>query len=248
MLVIWSLFRARERESRREKRLNAAPNPNKKKPHQCEQCGKTFAARTTFEEHKNWHKGLKPIKCPECDFTTCFSTSLYTHSKIHMRERGMEKMATNSEIPLVHTCHLCGNRYNQANQLRTHIKRIHEGLVEHRECTTCGAVFTNRQNLRRHIARAHPKDPSLQCKTCGHVCADRYAFQLHQRVHREPDFMCRFCGKAVKSKQTLQAHERSHTGENPYKCDQCEYACKSSSVLNRHKQAKHNLQPGPPKK
>ncbi len=98
------------------------------------------------------------------------------------------------------------------------------------------------------MARVHPQDPSLQCKTCGHVSADRYAFQLHQRVHREPDFMCRFCGKAVKSKQTLQAHERSHTGENPYKCDACDYACKSSSVLNRHKQAKHNLQPGPPKK
>ncbi len=234
----------RERLIRKERRSSQGPT-TKKKPHQCEECGKTFAARTTFQEHKNWHKGIKPIKCPDCDFETCFSTSLYTHSKIHMRERGLEKM--NNEILLVFTCELCGNRYNQANQLRTHIKRKHEGVVEERECNICGQVFTNRQNLRRHQARTHPKDPSLQCKICGHVCADRYAFNLHTRVHREPDFMCRFCGKAVKSKQTLQAHERSHTGENPYICDQCDYACKSSSVLNRHKQAKHNMQPGPPR-
>ncbi len=108
---VCSCCRARERESRRDRRTGQPPNPNKKKPHQCDECGKTFAARTTFEEHKNWHKGLKPIKCPECDFATCFSTSLYTHSKIHMRQRGMDKMATNSEIPLVHICEICGNRY-----------------------------------------------------------------------------------------------------------------------------------------
>jgi len=239
-------YRRKEKEERRAKRPRDGHRHDKKRPHQCELCGKTFAARTTFIEHKNWHKGLKPIKCPDCDFATCFSTSMYTHSKIHLRERGLERM-NGTDIPLVHTCHLCGNRYNQANQLRTHVKRVHEGVVERRECKVCGAVFANRQNLRRHTAREHPKDPTLKCSICGHVCADRYAFNLHQRVHREPDFMCRFCGKAVKSKQTLQAHERSHTGENPYACDLCDYSCKSSSVLNRHKQAKHNLLPGPPR-
>ncbi len=40
------------------------------------------------------------------------------------------------------------SRYNQATQLRTHIRRVHEGVVEHRECKICGAVFGNRQNLR----------------------------------------------------------------------------------------------------
>ncbi len=102
--------RSKDRDSRKEKRLSQPANPNKKKPHQCDVCGKTFAARTTFEEHKNWHKGLKPIKCPECDFSTCFSTSLYTHRKIHMRERGLATMESNSGIPLVHTCEICGNK------------------------------------------------------------------------------------------------------------------------------------------
>ena len=60
-------------------------------------------------EHKNWHKGIKHIKCPDCDFRTCFSTSLYTHAKIHMRERGMQKMENNEEIPLVYTCEVNSN-------------------------------------------------------------------------------------------------------------------------------------------
>ena len=95
-------------------------------------------------------------------------------------------------------------------------------------------VFTNRTNLRRHKARTHPKDTSKQCNICGYQAADNTGYIMHQRVHKEGEFICRFCAKAVKSKQTLMAHERSHTGENPFKCSTCGYACKSSSVLRRH--------------
>lgn len=45
---------------------------------------------------------------------------------------------------------------------------------------------------------------------------------------------CEFCGKVFKNCSNLTVHRRSHTGEKPYKCTLCNYACAQSSKLTRH--------------
>ncbi|BFZ06977.1 hypothetical protein BsWGS_10016 [Bradybaena similaris] len=45
---------------------------------------------------------------------------------------------------------------------------------------------------------------------------------------------CEFCGKVFKNCSNLTVHRRSHTGEKPYKCNLCSYACAQSSKLTRH--------------
>ncbi|XP_019617532.1 PREDICTED: B-cell lymphoma/leukemia 11A-like [Branchiostoma belcheri] len=45
---------------------------------------------------------------------------------------------------------------------------------------------------------------------------------------------CEFCGKQFKNCSNLTVHRRSHTGEKPYKCEMCSYACAQSSKLTRH--------------
>ena len=45
---------------------------------------------------------------------------------------------------------------------------------------------------------------------------------------------CEFCGKIFKNCSNLTVHRRSHTGEKPYKCQLCSYACAQSSKLTRH--------------
>ncbi|CAH1793230.1 unnamed protein product, partial [Owenia fusiformis] len=45
---------------------------------------------------------------------------------------------------------------------------------------------------------------------------------------------CEFCGKVFKNCSNLTVHRRSHTGEKPYKCNMCSYACAQSSKLTRH--------------
>jgi len=45
---------------------------------------------------------------------------------------------------------------------------------------------------------------------------------------------CEYCGKVFKNCSNLTVHRRSHTGEKPYRCSICAYACAQSSKLTRH--------------
>lgn len=56
---------------------------------------------------------------------------------------------------------------------------------------------------------------------------------LKSKDNRRND-TCEYCGKVFKNCSNLTVHRRSHTGEKPYKCELCSYACAQSSKLTRH--------------
>jgi hypothetical protein len=58
--------------------------------------------------------------------------------------------------------------------------------------------------------------------------------QGHAKKESRRNDTCEFCGKVFKNCSNLTVHRRSHTGEKPYKCELCSYACAQSSKLTRH--------------
>ncbi|KAL2096672.1 hypothetical protein ACEWY4_008820 [Coilia grayii] len=53
-------------------------------------------------------------------------------------------------------------------------------------------------------------------------------------LKKKKEEACDFCGKCFRNSSNLTVHRRSHTGERPYRCSLCSYACAQSSKLTRH--------------
>ena len=67
--------------------IRAAHTANDEKKFKCDVCGKGFAFRQNFEEHKNVHTGEKPFKCKFC--SACFASkgTHAMHQKGHLGHR-----------------------------------------------------------------------------------------------------------------------------------------------------------------
>ncbi|XP_007941269.1 zinc finger protein 296 [Orycteropus afer afer] len=127
-------------------------------------------------------------------------------------------------------------------------------------CLRCGRQFTRAWKLLRHAQWDHglsiyqteseaPEAPLLglaevAAAVSAVVGPEVEASSLRASGRRSPT--CSVCKKTLSSFSNLKVHMRSHTGERPYACDQCPYACAQSSKLNRHKKTHRQLQPQSP--
>ncbi|KAH8361949.1 hypothetical protein KR200_012156 [Drosophila serrata] len=91
-------------------------------------------------------------------------------------------------------------------------------------CEHCPRTFKRQDTLRRHMQAFHPDAPLAG----GHVTQDNSS---RKRVAKRRD--CPYCGLSFPA-SSLTIHIRRHTGDNPYKCTQCEKAYPRSQDLTLH--------------
>ncbi|TRY62193.1 hypothetical protein TCAL_07437 [Tigriopus californicus] len=120
---------------------------------QCHYCGKEYASKTTLQNHVQQHEGVERFKCTFCDYGTNVKAVLIDHEKHHLRERGLTNEDTGMQ--LYYDCDQCDKKFAQQSGLRSHRKRVHQGIKKNHPCKDCGEVFTNLQGYYRHKRQRH---------------------------------------------------------------------------------------------
>lgn len=156
----------------------------KRKEFRCDNCGKSYALKYTYDQHVKTHTEGRP-KCPECGSTFASAFSLFRHrAKTHNIEHNYT----------THTCDKCDKVFFSSSELTLH-KQRHSSEKIH-TCLVCKKAFSAKGNLRIHM-RTHAKEKLYKCDICDNSFSHPYSLVSHRRIHtNEFPFTCTECGKS----------------------------------------------------
>ncbi|XP_034180246.1 zinc finger protein datilografo isoform X14 [Osmia lignaria lignaria] len=179
---------------------------NEVKPHQCQQCLKSFSSNHQLVQHIRVHTGEKPYKCSYCDRRFKQLSHVQQHTRLHTGERPYK-------------CHLpdCGRAFIQLSNLQQHL-RNHDAQVERAKnrpfhCNICGKGFATESSLRTHTSKVShcSKYPWQRLKELQ----QRVVFQQHAALIGGPNATsCPVCHKLFLGGEALMEHMK-HTHKDP---------------------------------
>ncbi|XP_014262387.1 zinc finger protein 629 isoform X2 [Cimex lectularius] len=191
--------------------------PEVNKPHQCQQCLKSFSSNHQLVQHIRVHTGEKPYKCSYCERRFKQLSHVQQHTRLHTGERP-------------YRCHLaeCGRAFIQLSNLQQHL-RNHDAQVERAKnrpfhCTICGKGFATESSLRTHTTKCQ------QSPRTG--WGDAHCFWPFSGNHRD-------IAEAELRVDVLQQHAALIGGPNTTSCPVCHKIFLGTEALMDHMKHSH---------
>lgn len=208
----------------------------------CPVCHKEISKKS-LKVHMRLHTGERPFQCDKCEKTFVQKPHLRVHLKAHAKENNrlgyksasfLRRVATGEdpkeEALLI--CPICGKVVKKC--LDEHMK-THYGHRPY-ECDQCDKCFKQSGQLSSHITQVHTIN-MLTCDHCQKQFNGKKALISHMQSHIDVDqrrHRCQFCQKTFATNGIKRDHERIHTGEKPFKCDQCSQSFRTREYLASH--------------
>ncbi|GAB6023034.1 hypothetical protein CHUAL_007128, partial [Chamberlinius hualienensis] len=180
------------------------------KPHQCQQCLKSFSSNHQLIQHIRIHTGEKPYKCSYCDRRFKQLSHVQQHTRLHTGKSG--------EKP--YKCSYCDRRFRQLSHVQQHT-RLHTGERPYKcHMPECGRAFIQLSNLQQHL-RNHDsqmersKNRPFHCNICGKGFATETSLRTHTSkqhaalIGGQNSQSCPVCHKMFLGNEALLDHMRT---------------------------------------
>ncbi|XP_063219168.1 flt3-interacting zinc finger protein 1-like isoform X3 [Bacillus rossius redtenbacheri] len=203
------------------------------KPHQCQQCLKSFSSNHQLVQHIRVHTGEKPYKCSYCDRRFKQLSHVQQHTRLHTDARcGQRRQPVSVSLP--------GRSRDFQSPPDALAKDV--GTGPEATCTgerpykchlpECGRAFIQLSNLQQHL-RNHDaqveraKNRPFHCNICG----KGFATESSLRTHTSKELQLRV--------PVLQQHAALIGGPNATSCPICHKLFLGGEALMEHMKHTH---------
>ena len=133
-------------------------------------------------------------------------------------------------------CQQCDKSFQYTNDLKEHIKVIHNGIKK--KCPHCDFQCDFKSAFRRHMKANHAIS-NLKCEICNELFIQKGRLNIHKSVVHEGKILeCEQCDYTYTSFDAINGHRRRKHSNNPNrekkKCQQCDKSFKYTHDLKKH--------------
>uniref|UniRef100_UPI0000436C01 uncharacterized protein LOC327401 n=1 Tax=Danio rerio TaxID=7955 RepID=UPI0000436C01 len=180
---------------------------------ECNECGKKFTRRETYNLHRHFHMHQDEqasLVCKECGITFQHRSDLIKHRSIH-------KESSQASV--------------SPSKGSTSITKERRKFV----CEHCGVCFSTMIRLKIHACEQKVDKP-FRCPLCRKEFQYRVSINAHMQSHSlDSRYRCLECNKGFQSLENLYVHQRSHTALKPYECPDCNMVFRHRSIMEDHR-------------
>ncbi|KAJ6634894.1 Zinc finger protein, partial [Pseudolycoriella hygida] len=123
---------------------------------------------------------------------------------------------------------------SSAKQTSQHLNPSDSKVIINFNCSFCGAGFMHSSNLKRHMTTHGTDTISNDAPKIEETAEPTVTLGNNSKRNILKPHKCENCDRAFVSKSLLSSHMRTHTGERPFQCKQCVKSFATQGGLDLH--------------